>query len=202
MKILPTINSALAVITSLTLLTAQQSLMAQVEGNLFPEGAFEMEAIQGMPEGWGIPDKNDRPWKGGSVVSIETEEGGHYARLTTVAEFPYLYALSAVIPVPEGKKTLNVSARMRMKMETVPGDWNGFKFNIGFAEVAGTGPGTKDYNITNDNTVFSLQENSEEWKTLTGNVVVPEGAKFICIRLFVGSMLGTFDIDDITITTD
>ncbi len=202
MKMILTSRSALAVITSLTLFSAQQSLKAQEKSNLFPEGAFEMEAVQGMPEGWGVPDKNDRPWKGGAIVSVETEEGGHYARMTTVAEFPYFYALSAAIPVPEGKTSLNVSARMRTTMEIVPSDWNGFKFNIGFAKVAGTGPGTKGYDITDDKTVFSLQENSPEWKTLTGTVAIPDGAKFICIKVFVGSMVGTFDIDDVTITTD
>jgi len=143
MKIQTISCSAIALIASLALFITPQSLKAQAEGNLFPEGAFEMEAIQSVPEGFAIPDKNDRPWKGGAVVSIETEDGGHYARITTVAAFPGFYALSAAIPVPEGKKKINVSARMRTKMVRAAGDWNGFKLNIGFAEEAGTGPGDR-----------------------------------------------------------
>jgi len=201
MKTKPVIHSTRVFLGALLMFSTQLSLKAQVDGNLFPEGAFEMETNQGVPEGWAIPDKNDRPWKGGAVVSIETEEGGHFARLTTVAAFNFV-SISAAVPVPEGKKKINVSARMRMIMEKVEGDWNGFKFHVGFAEEAGTGPGNRGYKILNDKSVFSLQETSDTWKKMEASIDVPENAKFVCITILVGSMLGTFDVDDVTITTD
>jgi len=37
------------------------ALQAAEDENLFPEGAFEMADSDGLPEGWGIPDKNDLP---------------------------------------------------------------------------------------------------------------------------------------------
>lgn len=175
------------------------TLHAAEDDNLFPEGAFEMADSNGLPEGWGTPDKNDRPWKAGAIVTLEEEEGGYFARITTVPEYPGFYALSAALPIPEGKTKIRLSARMRAKMEIVPGDWNGFKVHMGFATEAGSGPGTKGFTITDDKAAFALQKLTEDWTELETIVDVPTGAKFVCITVLVGSMLGTFDIDDVKV---
>lgn len=188
----------LAFLATLTI-TFNLTLHAQGDDNLFPEGAFEMRLADGMPEGWGIPDKNDRPWKAGNIVTLEEEEGGTFARLTTTPEYPGFYALSAAIPIPEGKSSVRVSARMRATMEIVPGDWNGFKFHVGFANSAGPDSGAKGFEIINDKAAFSLQETTPDWTELESTIEVPTGATYVCLKVLVGSMVGTFDIDDVKV---
>ncbi len=175
------------------------TLHAQQDDNLFPEGAFEMADTNGLPEGWSLPDKNDRPWKAGAVVTLEDEEGGNFARITTVPDYPGFYALGAEIPIPDGKTTIRISARLRAEMEIVPGDWQGFKVHLGFATEAGAGPGSKGFTITNDKAAFALQNATPDWTEMEANVEVPPDAKFVCVTVLVGSMLGTFDIDDVKI---
>lgn len=174
-------------------------LFAQEEENLFPEGAFEMSQGDGLPEGWGVPDKNDKPWQAGNIVTLEEEEGGTFARFVTTESFPGFFALSAAIPIPVGKTTIRVSARMRAEMQIVPGDWNGYKFHIGFAKEAGPGPGMKGFDVINDKVAFSLQKATPEWTEMESIVEVPPGATFVILKVLVGSMIGTFDIDDVKV---
>ena len=180
-------------------LSCSAPLLAQDDDDLFPEGAFEMADSNGLPEGWAVPDKNDRPWQAGSVVTLEEEEGGHFARITTVPEHPGFFALGAAVPIPEGKTTIRVSARLRAEMEAVPGDWTGYKLHVGFATEAGSGPGSRGFTITNDKAVFNIQKQTPDWTEMEANVEVPPGAKFVCINVIVGAMLGTFDIDDVKV---
>ncbi len=158
-----------------------------------------MRMGDGSPEGWGLPDKNDRPWKAGNIVTLEEEEGGTFARIKTTEEYPGFYALSAAVPIPPGKSSIRVSARLRANMEIVPGDWNGYKFHVGFAEIAGSGPGNKGFEINNDKAAFYLQKTSEEWTEMENTVEIPSGSTFVCITVLVGSMIGTFDIDDVKV---
>lgn len=190
-------------IKSLVLITALATSASlplhAADDNLFPEGAFEMTLGDGVPEGWGLPDKNDRPWKAGNVVTMESEEGGTFARITTTEAFPGFYALSAAVPIPVGKTTIRVSARLRAQMEVVPGDWNGYKVHVGFAKEAGSGPGMKGFEVFNDKMAFALQKPSPDWTEMESTIEVPTGATFVLIKVLIGSMIGTFDIDDVKV---
>lgn len=175
------------------------TLQANPDGNLFPEGAFEMDTIDSAPEGWSIPDKNDRPWKVGAIVDMIEESEGKFARITTVPANPGFYALGAALPIPEGVTKLQFSVKLRCKMEKVKADWTGYQLHIGFATEQGTGPGNRGFKVENSNMAISISENFEEWQTKQGEIVCPPGAKFITLMVMVNGMVGTFDLDDLKI---
>lgn len=172
---------------------------AEPDGNLFPEGAFEMETTDSAPEGWGIPNKLDLPWKAGAILDVIEESEGKFARITTVPEYPGFYALSATLPIPEGVTKFKYSIKMRCKMEKVKADWTGYQLHIGFATEQGTGPGTRGFNVENSKNIMSITENIDEWETKEGEIVCPPNAKFLAITIMINGMLGTFDLDDLKI---
>ncbi len=184
--------------------TATPALALEKEReNLFPEGAFEMLGGNGLPEGWGVPNPQDRPWQGGSVVGLEeSADGNHFARITTVPAHPFFYAMSFAFALPAEAKALGISARLRASMTQIPGDWHGCKVHVGFAAKEGTGPGTHGYQITDDRQVLALSESAPEWVVQQARVEVPAGARFVCLTVLVGSMVGTFDLDDIQVVAE
>jgi len=166
-------------------LIAATPAVAQDAPNALTNGGFEEAGDMGGAAGWTRGDP--------TLVKFVTEDDNRFCRI----ELPEKKAaiISQEIDLPTGTTAIDVSVRMRVKdLQTGEKAWNTGMVQYQFYNAAGERVGGWPKLMPGgDLAEWTKLENSGE--------AVPEGAVTLKVQCGVWGASGTFDYDDVTVTT-